>query len=586
MIGIVAALAIALAIAKLVVWTRIHPVSFDGAMNLEVARSLAEGHGYGRLYENRTGFSHEIQSRAPFILPAAAVFSVFGVDVWQSQLTNLVYVFALALLVFLLVRRWISPLPGLAAAALCLWTPGLGEIGLNGYGEVPALVWWLAALLVLCRTGEARAGSWRVFGAGVLVGMAILTKTVLAIGLIAIVPVLVAVSMTRESRFRSLAIALVAFAAGVLTPLVSYELAHVAALGDVHRWRAWLDDEVHAIRMQAGAAKGFQIHCRNYNEMDGLQGREFNENAALKTSSGELVMAGANGMNIFNPANIRSNRNHTSIVLTDFQIFNKSIHTGEKVNGKKILSKAISETGEVSLKYNQNVFSLEFASLSFSNTAKYRYAYKLEGFDKDWLVTDGKARKATYTNLDPGVYTFSVKGLNNEGNWSDKVAELKITIAPPFWKTWWFRIFAVSIVVGGIVYAFKVRVSIMQKQKDELEEQVRLRTEEVIRQKETLQAQSEDVQQLNEQLQAQAEFLQGVNVELEKQKEEAENASHLPSFENPWSLFRRYSAGVPIFSRAPPMPLRAMRNRLPPEFTTRYFPSADQLGASKRRSAS
>jgi 4-amino-4-deoxy-L-arabinose transferase-like glycosyltransferase len=256
-IGIVAALAIALAIAKLVVWTRIHPVSFDGAMNLEVARSLAEGHGYGRLYENRTGFSHEIQSRAPFILPAAAVFSVFGVDVWQSQLTNLVYVFALALLVFLLVRRWISPLPGLAAAALCLWTPGLSEIGLNGYGEVPALVWWLAALLVLCRAGDARAGSWRVFGAGVLVGMAILTKTVLAIGLIAIVPVLVAVSMTRESRFRSLAIALVAFAAGVLTPLVSYELAHVAALGDVHRWRAWLDDEVHAIRMQAGAAKGF-----------------------------------------------------------------------------------------------------------------------------------------------------------------------------------------------------------------------------------------------------------------------------------------------------------------------------------------
>jgi signal transduction histidine kinase/CheY-like chemotaxis protein len=117
-----------------------------------------------------------------------------------------------------------------------------------------------------------------------------------------------------------------------------------------------------------------------------------------------------------------------------------------------------------------------------------------------------------------------VKSLNNEGNWSEKTAELKITISPPFWKTWWFRILSAAMFVGGIVYFIKARVSTMQKQKDELEEQVRLRTEEVIRQKETLQVQSEDVQQLNEQLRAQAEFLQGVNLELEKQKEEAEKA--------------------------------------------------------------
>jgi len=189
------------------------------------------------------------------------------------------------------------------------------------------------------------------------------------------------------------------------------------------------------ISVQGAVAKGFQIHCRNYNEMDGLQGREFNENAALKISSGELVVGGANGMNIFNPVNIQSNINHTSIVLTDFQIFNKSIHTGEKVNGKKILSKAISETDQVSLKYNQNVFSVEFASLSFSNTAKYRYAYKLDGFDKDWLVTDGNARKATYTNLDPGTYIFKVRASNEDGIWNESAKTLTIIILPPFWKT-------------------------------------------------------------------------------------------------------------------------------------------------------
>ncbi len=191
------------------------------------------------------------------------------------------------------------------------------------------------------------------------------------------------------------------------------------------------------ISVQGSQAKGFQIRCRNYDETDGLQGREFNENAALKTSAGELVVGGANGMNIFNPASIQSGINHTSIVLTDFQIFNKSIHTGEKVNGKKILDKAISETDEVALKYNQNVFSIEFASLSFSNTAKYRYAYKLEGFDKDWLVADGKARKATYTNLDPGTYTFKVKASNEDGVWNESAKSLRIIILPPFWKTPW-----------------------------------------------------------------------------------------------------------------------------------------------------
>jgi len=255
---IVAIAAIVLGIARLVAWTANYEVSFDGAMNLEVARSLAEGDGYRRLYADRSGFSHEIQSRAPYILPAAAIIKAFGVGVWQAQLANLLYVFALLGVVFLLVRRAASWEWGLVAVAVCLWTPGLREIAMNGYGEAPALAWWLASLVVLVPRDGVPFGIARFFAAGLLVGMAILTKTVLAIGLVAMTPLLVAAIAAYGLRVRSVLVALLAFVAGVALPALSYEIAHVAVIGDVARWTAWLGEEVSAIHMQAGTHDGFR----------------------------------------------------------------------------------------------------------------------------------------------------------------------------------------------------------------------------------------------------------------------------------------------------------------------------------------
>ncbi len=249
--------ATALGIARLAAWTANYEVSFDGAMNLEVARSLAEGNGYRRLYADRSGFSHEIQSRAPYILPAAAIIKAFGVGVWQAQLANFLYVIALLVVVFVLVQRAASWQWGLVAAAVCLWTPGLREIAMNGYGEVPALAWWLASLVVLVPRDDAPVGTARFFAAGLLAGIAILTTTVLAIGHVAMVPLLVAVIVARGLRARSVFVALLAFAAGVALPALSYELAHIAVIGDVARWSAWLGEELRAIHMQAGTHDGF-----------------------------------------------------------------------------------------------------------------------------------------------------------------------------------------------------------------------------------------------------------------------------------------------------------------------------------------
>jgi signal transduction histidine kinase/DNA-binding response OmpR family regulator/streptogramin lyase len=177
------------------------------------------------------------------------------------------------------------------------------------------------------------------------------------------------------------------------------------------------------------------ISCKNYDELDGLQGIAFNENAALKTHKGELVFGGANGFNLFDPETILPDKNIPSVVLTDLQVFNKSVGIGEKIDGRIVLPQAISQTDAVTLKYNEDVVSFEFAALNFLHPEKNKYAYKLESFNKDWIFTDGKTRKANYTNLDPGNYTFYVKAANSDGVWNAKAVALQIKILPPFWKT-------------------------------------------------------------------------------------------------------------------------------------------------------
>jgi signal transduction histidine kinase/ligand-binding sensor domain-containing protein/DNA-binding response OmpR family regulator len=195
-----------------------------------------------------------------------------------------------------------------------------------------------------------------------------------------------------------------------------------------------------------------QIQFRNYDERDGLQGRAFNENAALKTKDGELIFGGANGFNIISPEAIAHNTIVPDVVLTDLRVFDKSPQPGEVVNNRVLLQTAISEVKEITLKYHENIFSLEFAALNYSNPEKNQYAYKLEGFNNDWLTTDGTHRTVTYTNLDPGKYIFRVKASNGDGVWNEAGTSLVVTILPPFWRTIpAFIIYA--LLIGAILFA-------------------------------------------------------------------------------------------------------------------------------------
>lgn len=203
--------------------------------------------------------------------------------------------------------------------------------------------------------------------------------------------------------------------------------AHTLWLGTTNGLsRAWVQNNGNDI---------LQILFRNYDERDGLQGREFNENAALKTKQGELIFGGANGFNIISPEAIAHNTIVPEVVLTDLRVFDKSLQPGEVMNNRVLLKTAISEVKEITLKYHENIFSLEFAALNYSNPEKNQYAYKLEGFNNDWLTTDGSHRTVTYTNLDPGKYTFRVKASNGDGVWNEQGTALLVTILPPFWRT-------------------------------------------------------------------------------------------------------------------------------------------------------
>jgi len=174
---------------------------------------------------------------------------------------------------------------------------------------------------------------------------------------------------------------------------------------------------------------------KNYDESDGLPGKQFNENAAYRTRRGELVFGGGNGFTIFRPEQIGVNTVRPRVVLTDFQLFNRSLKAGEDIHGDVVLGRSISVTDALELHHNQNVFSIEFAALSYIHPEKNKYQYKLEGFNDQWLTTDGKSRRVTYTNLDPGEYVFRVRASNNDGLWSDNDVTLRISILPPFWKT-------------------------------------------------------------------------------------------------------------------------------------------------------
>jgi len=212
-------------------------------------------------------------------------------------------------------------------------------------------------------------------------------------------------------------------------------------LADSHNF-LWISTYGGLVKLNPNTLKVIKV----FDQTDGLQGDQFFSNACCCAPSGEMYFGGQNGLTAFFPDSIREYSFVPPVVITDFKLFNKS----ENVTGSKILNGNISEMKQITLKYHQNVITFDFVALNFEVPEKNQYAYRLEGFEKEWNVAVNK-REATYTNLSPGNYVFRVKASNSDGVWNNKGASLIVKVLPPFWLSNIAFILYILIITSSLI---------------------------------------------------------------------------------------------------------------------------------------
>ena len=242
---------------------------------------------------------------------------------------------------------------------------------------------------------------------------------------------------------------------------------------------------------------------KGYDKLDGLQGNDFNYNSSLLTSAGVMMFGGVNGMNVFDPDKILDNAYRPPVFVTGISIFNHPVKMNDETG---ILHQSILETNSITLTHKQSVVTFTFSGLNFTHAQKNAYAYMLEPFESKWNYV-GNKKEATYTNLDPGEYVFRVKASNNDGVWNEKGISISITILPPFWKTWWFRILVFVLVAGATLGFFTWRIKALKAQKELLEIKVKERTKKLNESNILLKERQDEIMQQSEELQQQAEEL-------------------------------------------------------------------------------
>ena len=213
---------------------------------------------------------------------------------------------------------------------------------------------------------------------------------------------------------------------------------------------------------------------KTFTQQDGLQSDEFNMSAYLRASSGELWFGGINGLNAFYPDSLKDDRFVPPVAVTGFELFNEPVPIGDDA----LLQMPIEFTDDIALSYQDDFFSFQFAALHYAAPEQNEYAYLMEGLDKDWNYV-GTRRFAGYTSVPPGSYIFRVRAANSDGVWNEVGTSVRVTVSPPFWQTWWFRISMVVLGLGAAVTAFQLRLRSSEAQRRELEIQVSERTQEL-----------------------------------------------------------------------------------------------------------
>ena len=196
----------------------------------------------------------------------------------------------------------------------------------------------------------------------------------------------------------------------------------------------------------------------NYGARDGIRSLSFMSNATATASDGRIFFGAIEGMTSLLPDSVLSNPFVPPVVLTSFKVFNEEFD----------LDVPLQSLERIVLPYDKNFVSIEFAALDYSVPEKNQYLYRLFGVDPDWMES-GARRFANYPALDPGRYTFYVRGSNNDGVWNHTGATIKIVVQPPWWATWWFRVLATVVIAVTVMRVYRARTGRIQRRTRQLE---------------------------------------------------------------------------------------------------------------------
>lgn len=279
----------------------------------------------------------------------------------------------------------------------------------------------------------------------------------------------------------------------------------------------WVSTHKGLCKFEEAVTKPERVRIYTYAVEDGLQGSEFKRGAYCLRRNGEMLYGGQNGFNLFDPTDIKNNPFVPPVHITGLRLFNRKVDFADS----DLLAAPIAETQAITLTHQQSVITFEFSALNYLLSDKNQYAYQMVGFEDAWNYV-GTQNSATYTNLDPGTYTFRVKASNNDGIWNEAGTTLAITILPPWWETWYFRGGVLLLFILLIVGVYQIRTFQLKLSKRQLEQQVSLRTADLEQANQLSEArqveisrQNETLRQKNHALEQQAAEIRRMALEIE-----------------------------------------------------------------------
>ncbi|MEO5979349.1 MAG: two-component regulator propeller domain-containing protein [Chryseolinea sp.] len=256
---------------------------------------------------------------------------------------------------------------------------------------------------------------------------------------------------------------------------------------------------------------------RNFDKGNGIAASQFNNSSSIERKNGQMVFGHIHGINFFNPKDFNEDTEATPVVFTRFFVDNV-----EQSPGGSSLSENIVAAKEIKLQHDQNSFSAEFATLNFAFSRRPQNSYMLEGFDSDWQPA-GQRRLISYTNLEPGTYTLKVRSSNGLTNESTSIREIRITIIPAWWQTYWFKVLVAATAALIAVVLHRVRIDFLMQQTKLLEFKVDIRTQKLSETNQQLQIRIDEINSMNSMLKKHQLDIFEKNNEIQAQNEELQS---------------------------------------------------------------